>query len=147
MNPPMQYSKTGLALTESFEGCKLTSYWDNIGHVWTIGFGSTGPDIVRGLTWTLGQCIDRLMTHMQGCVEAVNNLVRVPLSQGQFDAIVDFAYNAGIGALAHSTLLRDLNADDFAAAADEFEKWDRAGGLVVAGLLRRRQAEEKEFAG
>jgi lysozyme len=75
----------------------------------------------------------------------VNNLVNVPLTQGQFDALVDFVYNLGVGNFESSTLLRDLNAGDMDAAANEFDKWDHVSGQVVAGLLRRREAETKEF--
>jgi lysozyme len=79
------------------------------------------------------------------CEQDVNTHVEVPLTQGEFDALVDFAFNLGCGSLNGSTLLRLLNAGDFHGAAAEFEKWDHAGGKVVAGLLRRRQAERTEF--
>ena len=79
-------------------------------------------------------------------VAAVNRLVRVGISQGQFDALVDFAFNLGCAALAQSTLLREMNAGDFAGAAGAFLVWDHVGGAVNEGLLRRRRAEAAMFA-
>lgn len=75
----------------------------------------------------------------------VNKLVHVPLSQDEFDALVDFVFNAGCGNFDHSTLLRLINDNDMQDAANEFDKWDLAGGKVVAGLLRRRKAEQGMF--
>lgn len=147
LNPPMQYSKSGLQLTENFEGCKLEAYPDpgSGGDPWTIGYGHTGPDVHPGLTWTVDQAQAALSADMNHAVNCVNALVNVTLTQGEFDALSDFAYNAGANALRGSSLLRFVNASDFTSAAGEFEKWDHASGHVLAGLLRRRQAEEKEF--
>jgi lysozyme len=75
----------------------------------------------------------------------VNADVHVPLTQGEFDALVDFVFNCGVGNFEHSTLLKLVNAGDMNHAAGEFEKWDHCGGVVVAGLLRRRVAEDAEF--
>jgi lysozyme len=143
----MVYSLTGLALTERFEGCELEAYPDPATHgaPWTIGYGHTGPDVHPGLVWSVEQAQAALAADMNHTVNCVNALVSVPLSQGEFDALVDFVFNVGAGALQHSTLLRLLNAGDYAAAANEFQKWDRAGGVVMAGLLRRRLAEAAEF--
>ena len=140
----MQYSKTGLALTERFEQCRLTAYWDALGKVWTIGWGHTFG-VQQGDACTQEQADKWLIEDMWAAQSDVNTHVTVLLTQGQFDALADFAFNLGRGALNNSTLLKDLNAGDYDAAAGEFEKWDHAGGQVVAGLLRRRQAEEAEF--
>ena len=140
----MEYSKQGLALTESFESCRLTAYQDVRG-IWTVGWGSTGPDIVEGTIWTQGQADSRLVMDMQLAVSAVNRLVTIGLSQGAFDAIVDFCYNCGIEAFEGSTMLKLINAGNLEAAGEEFARWDHASGAVVAGLLRRRVAEEQEF--
>lgn len=140
------YSKSGLALTEQFEACRLDAYPDLKG-VWTIGFGHTGPDVHCGMVITQAQAEAYLKADIKAASDAVNHLVTIAIGQGEFDALVDFAYNVGIGALTGSTLLRDLNAGDFAGAADRFEEWDHAGGFVVAGLLRRREAEETLFKG
>jgi lysozyme len=143
------YSKTGLHLTESFEGCKLTAYQDirkGLG-VWTIGYGHTAG-VRPGMTCTLAQAEAWLAEDVAWAALAVNRLVHVPLSQAEFDALTDFTFNVGCGNFAHSTLLRLLNRDDrdhIQAAAAEFDRWDKDGGKVVAGLLRRRKAEETEF--
>jgi len=144
--PNMSYSKNGLALTEEFEGLRLTAYQDSVG-VWTIGYGHTGPDVHSGLTITQQQASDLLMKDVSKAVAAVNRLVTVPLTQNQFDALVDFTYNLGEGNLASSTLLRDVNAGNFQDAAAQFLRWDKAGGVELPGLKRRRQAEATLFAG
>ena len=140
----MQYSKEGIALTKSFESCRLTAYQDIKG-IWTIGFGHVGPEVVEGLTWTQDQADSQLVLDLTKAEHAVNTLVTVPLTQGQFDALVDFAFNLGCNAEKGSTLLKLVNQGDFANAAAQFELWDHAAGKVVAGLLRRRIAEEQEF--
>ena len=144
MQPSMVYSKTGVQLTERFEGVRLEAYQDS-GGVWTIGFGHTF-EVTEGMTCTLAQAAAWLFNDTQVAQADVNKYVTVTLTQGEFDALVDFAFNLGRGNLNNSTLLKDINAGNFAAAADEFVKWDRCGGIVVAGLLRRRLAEHQEFA-
>jgi lysozyme len=134
------YSKDGLALTEQFEGCRLTAYQDQVG-VWTIGYGHTGGDVTAGLTITQDQAAALLMSDVAAAATYVNLAVTIALMQQEFDALVDFVFNLGRGAFAGSTLLRQLNAGNFVAAAAQFNAWDHAGGQVVAGLLRRRQAE------
>lgn len=141
----MTYSKSGLQLTENSEGCKLVSYKDIAG-VWTNGYGNT-HGVVPNSTITQIQAEHDLLANISHSVADVNRLVTVELTQAEFDALVDFDFNLGCGSLAKSTLLKDVNASNFAAAANEFEKWDMAGGKVVAGLLRRRLAEKQEFVG
>jgi lysozyme len=143
MNDDLQYSKTGQALTAQFEGCRLTAYQDVKG-VWTIGYGHT-LGVYEGETCTQDQALAWLAQDMGWACAVVKRLVQVPLLQGEFDALVDFVFNAGSGNFASSTMLKLLNAGDFGGAAAQFERWDQSGGQVVAGLLRRRQAEEKEF--
>lgn len=142
----MQYSKQGLQLTEAFESCRLTAYPDIKG-IWTIGWGHTGPEVVEGLVWTQSQADSQLVMDLQRAENMVNQCVTVDLTQGQFDALVDFAFNLGCNAEKGSTLLKLVNENDMADAANEFEKWDHASGVVVAGLLRRRLAEKQEFLG
>lgn len=139
----MRYSKQGLALTEQFEGCRLTAYLDQVG-VPTIGYGHT-RGVHLGMTCTQEQAEAWLREDIALCEQDVNTHVKVPLAQGEFDALVDFAFNLGCQSLNGSTLLRLLNAGDYHGAAAEFEKWDHVGGKIVAGLLRRRQAELAEF--
>jgi lysozyme len=135
---------TGTMFTEGFEGCRLEAYQDVRG-VWTIGFGHTGQDVVEGLTCTQQQAGNWLQADMQWAAAAVNSAVTVQLTQDEFNALVDFTFNVGAGNFDSSTLLRELNAGDYAGAAAQFDRWDYAGGQVVAGLLRRRQAETQLF--
>jgi len=143
----MEYSKDGLHLTEQFEGVKLTAYPDpgTGGAPWTIGYGHTGPEVHQGLTITQEQAEQYLAQDVKKAVADVNAKLTVEVTQGEFDALVDFAFNCGCGNLNNSTLLKKINAGDFQGAAHEFEKWDMAAGKHMAGLLRRRQAEELEF--
>ena len=140
----MDYSKQGLALTEQFESCRLTAYRDVKG-VLTIGWGHCGPEVVEGLTYTQDQADSQLVMDTLHATATVNRLVTVPLSQNEFDAAVDLVFNIGSGNFAGSTMLKLLNAGQFSEAADQFQLWDHASGQVVAGLLRRRIAEEQEF--
>jgi lysozyme len=140
----LTYSGDGLSLTEQFEGCELTAYQDQVG-VWTIGYGHTGADVTPGLTITQDQAQALLAQDVTSAAACVNNVVTVALTQDEFDAVVDFVFNLGAGAFTGSTLLRNLNAGDFTGAAAQFDLWDHAGGAVVAGLLRRRQAEDALF--
>lgn len=140
----LQYGKRGLALTQSFEGLRLKAYQDIVG-VWTIGYGHTGKDVHPGMVITQDQAAAYLLEDIQAAVKAVNRLVTAPLTQEEFDGLVDFTFNCGDSALAKSTLLRMLNAGDLKGAAEQMLLWNHAGGKVVAGLLRRRQAEQDLF--
>lgn len=141
----MRYSSNGLRLTESFEQCRLVAYQDSKG-VWTIGWGHT-RGVKAGDTCTQAQADAWLMEDVQEAVDAVNRLVKVSLTQAQFDALVDFTFNAGVGNFASSTMLRLLNAGDAAGAEDQFARWDMCGGAHLAGLARRRAAEAGMFDG
>lgn len=145
MNDDLQYSQAGQLLTTNFEGCRLTAYQDSKG-VWTIGYGHT-LGVYEGLTCTQEQALAWLAQDMGWACAVVKRLVRVPLLPHEFDALVDFVFNVGSGNFAASTMLKLLNQGDFGGAASEFEKWDLSGGKAIAGLLRRRLAEEKEFEG
>ncbi|ANI83305.2 lysozyme [Kosakonia oryzae] len=140
----MQISNKGIALIKQFEGLRLDAYQDSVG-VWTIGYGWTQP--VDGKPIGKGMVIkpetaDRLLkTGLVSYENDVSKLVKVKLTQGQFDALVSFAYNLGTRALSTSTLLRKLNAGDYRGAADEFPRWNKAGSKELAGLTRRREAE------
>jgi lysozyme len=140
----LTYSVKGLALTEQFEGCRLTAYQDQVG-VWTIGYGHTGLDVKPGMTVTSAQAEALLAQDVLSAAACVNNVVVVKITQEEFDALVDFVFNLGVGAFSGSTMLRKLNAGDFTGAAAQFDLWDRAGGAIVAGLLRRREAEAELF--
>ncbi|HDR2276449.1 TPA: lysozyme [Enterobacter ludwigii] len=144
----MQTSDKGIALIKEFEGCKLTAYQDSVG-VWTIGYGWTQP--VDGKPIRAGMTIKQeiaerlLKTGLVSYESDVSRLVKVGMTQGQFDALVSFTYNLGARSLSTSTLLRKLNAGDYAGAADEFLRWNKAGGKVLNGLSRRREAERALF--
>ena len=142
----MSYSAQGMELTESFEGLELTAYQDIVG-VWTIGYGHTGQEVHPGMTITQPQAANLLQQDIAGAGTSVNQLVTVPLTQNQFDALVDFTFNLGAKSLATSTLLRLLNGGDYQGAAQQFPVWCHAGGVEVPGLLRRRQAEQALFLG
>ena len=141
----MIYSQIGDALTEQFEGCKLVAYQDS-GGVWTIGYGHT-RGVQSGDTCDEFQAFAWLQEDLLVVEKQINQDVKVPLTQEEFDALVDFGFNLGCHALESSTLWKKLNAGDFKGAAAEFPKWDHAGGKEVAGLLRRRLAEQALFKG
>ena len=144
----IQTSDKGIALIKQFEGCKLTAYQDSVG-VWTIGYGWTKPvdgkPIRAGMTIKQETAERLLKTGLVSYENDVSRLVKVDLTQGQFDALVSFTYNLGARSLSTSTLLRKLNAGDYAGAADEFLRWNKAGGKVLNGLTRRREAERALF--
>lgn len=144
----MQTSEKGIAVIKQFEGCKLTAYQDSVG-VWTIGYGWTQPvdgkPIRAGMTIKQETAERLLKTGLVSYESDVSRLVKVGVTQGQFDALVSFTYNLGSRSLSTSTLLRKLNAGDYAGAADEFLRWNKAGGKVLAGLTRRREAERALF--
>ena len=133
----------GLELIKSFEGLRLRAYLCPA-KVWTIGYGHTG-DVRGGQVITQSQADDLLKQDLRRFEIAVRKLVKVPLTQNQFDALVSFAYNVGEAALSRSTLLRKLNAGDLAGTKLEFAKWNKGGGKVLAGLTRRRDAEANLF--
>ena len=137
------YSRTGLHLTEQFEGCRLTAYQDS-GGIWTCGYGHTAG-VDASTTCTQEQAEIWLQEDVQSAANIVNKCVSVPLTQGEFDALVDLTFNIGGGNFRHSTMLALLNQSDYNGAASQFERWDKVGGQVIAGLLRRRLAEKEEF--
>lgn len=144
----MQTSENGIALIKQFEGCKLTAYQDSVG-VWTIGYGWTQPvdgkPIRAGMTIKQETAERLLKTGLVSYERDVSRLVKVSLTQGQFDALLSFTYNLGARSLSTSTLLSKLNAGNYAGAADEFPRWNKAGGKALNGLTRRREAERALF--
>ena len=141
----MQMSQEGIdALLKKYEGCKLKAYRCPA-NVCTIGYGHTSaagnPVVTDGMTITQKQCDDILRSDLVKYETAVHNMVQQPLSQHQFDVLVDFAYNAGIGNLKSSTLIKKVNAAKFDEVPAELMKWTKGGGKVLPGLVKRRQAE------
>jgi lysozyme len=139
----MKYSLNGLHLTEQFEGCKLIAYQDQVG-IWTLGYGHI-HGIRQGMTCTQEQAERWLLEDVVEAESAVNRYVSVPLTQNQYDALVDMVFNVGVGNFRSSTLLRLLNIGAYDRAANEFERWNKAGGIVRDGLTRRRFAEKNLF--
>jgi len=131
-------------LIQEFEGCKLTAYLCPAG-VWTIGWGATGDGISKGVTWTQKQADDRHKKDVAKFKDGVKKLVIVPVTTHQVDALTSFAYNLGLGALKGSTLLKLLNSGDYYGAAGQFVRWNKAGGVEMNGLTRRRIAERNLF--
>ena len=140
----MKTSNAGLDLIMHYEGVKLTAYQDSVG-IWTIGIGHTGPDVKQGQIITEAQALELLQDDVQTAEDCIDALVNVDLSQGQFDALVSFVFNLGCKAFKGSTLLSMVNAGRFQEAAKQFDRWCHAGGVVLAGLQKRRAAEEALF--
>ena len=147
----MKTSDMGLSLIKSFEGFSSKPYLCPAG-VPTIGYGATYYPDGRRVTMqdrpvSEADATDMLRSMLASYEAGVSRFVLVPVTQGQFDALVSFAYNVGLSALKDSTLLRLVNARDYAGAAAQFARWNRAGGKVLPGLTRRREAERKLFVG
>jgi lysozyme len=144
----MKLSIDGLAIAHYFESCKLEAYPDpgsKDGTPWTIGWGHTGTEVVKGLKWTQARADAQLEKDMAVREAAVSRLVTAPITQKQFDALVLFQYNTG--SLSTSTLLKKLNTGDMEGAKAEFARWNKNDGQVMKGLTRRRAAEAALFAG
>ncbi|EMH4919818.1 lysozyme [Serratia marcescens] len=144
----MNISKGGIELIKRFEGLELEAYQDSVG-VWTIGYGWTqavdGKKIAPGMRIDQATADRLLKCGVVQYEQGVNQLVKVRITQGQFDALVSFAYNLGLRSLSTSTLLRKLNNGDTQGAADEFGRWVNAGGKRLDGLVTRRAAERRMF--
>jgi len=139
----VDYSRNGLLLTEQFESCRLYAYLDSKG-VPTIGYGHTAG-VQLGDTCTQAQAEAWLLEDVAWAASVINRDVTVPLTQNEFDSLVDFVFNVGSGNFEGSTMLKLLNQQNYAAAAEQFVRWDKAAGVEIAGLLRRRQSEEELF--
>ena len=140
-------NRAGIDLIRRFEGCRLEAYPDPAtgGAPWTIGYGATGPGIEPGVVWTQEEAEARLVEDVQRFADAVERALTVDVSDNEFAAMVSLAFNIGAAAFRKSTLLRLVNDGHFDEAAKQFERWNRAGGRVMAGLTRRRQAERALF--
>ena len=146
----MNVDASGERLIKSFEGCKLAAYPDPAtgGDPWTIGYGATGPGIKKGVIWTQAEADARFTQDIAKFAAKVSTLIgATPTTQNQFNAMVSLAYNIGTGNFGNSTLLRLHKAKDYALAADQFGKWNKAAGRVMTGLTRRRAAEAKMYRG
>lgn len=140
---PTKASDRLFELIKLFEGFRHEAYLCPAG-VWTIGYGTT-KGVKPGMVVTREEAEVLLRKDVAAFEAGVARIVKVPLNQNQFDALVSFSYNVGLQAFQSSTLARRLNKGDYQAAAKEFARWDRAGGRVLLGLSRRRDAEAKLF--
>jgi len=157
MEIAMNLGGKGEALIKKWEGYakdlgngKVQSYPDPAtgGAPWTIGWGSTGKDIIRGTVWTKAQAQERFASHVAQFSDGVSKaLAGAKTTQDQFDAMVSLAYNVGIGNFNSSTLLRKHKAGDYTGAKLEFARWNKAAGRVMAGLKSRRADEAKLYGG
>ncbi len=140
----MRTSARGQALIKGFEQCRLKAYKPTPDDVWTIGWGHT-DGVHEGMEWTQEQADMAFAVDLEKYEHWVDDLVMVPLTQNQFDALVSFCFNVGpdidadniAEGLGDSTLLRKLNAGDYAGAQSEFRKWDKQKGKRLSGLTRR----------
>lgn len=145
----MKTGLNGLNLIKEKEGLRLKPYLCSAG-VATIGYGSTMYADGRKVTLkdaaiSEKQALELLANTLGKYEKAVNDYVKVPLTQNEFDALVSFTYNLGAGNLLSSTLLKKINAGDKAGAANQFDVWNKAGGKVLEGLVKRRAAEKALF--
>ena len=141
----MNISNEGISLIKKFEGCELEAYKDAVG-VWTIGFGHT-KDVREGMTITKEQADNMLLNELDEYCEHVEKAVKVDLKQSEFDALVSWTYNLGPTNLNSSTMLKVLNEKDYVEVPNQIKRWNKAGGKVLQGLVRRREAEAMLFEG
>lgn len=141
----MKIDKTGINLIHKFESCKLKSYKAHKSEkYYTIGWGHYGKDVKQGQTITKAKADELFNKDIKVFENGVNNLVKIKITQSMFNALVSFSYNVGLGALKNSSLLKYVNSKQFEKASNEFKKWNKCGGEVLKGLVRRRE-ERKEF--
>ena len=139
----MNLGYKGKDLLKFFEGCELVAYQDSVG-VWTIGYGHT-KGVEPGMTITQEEAEQMLESELAEYEGYVEKYVTVPLTQNQFDALVVWVYNLGPTNFRKSTLLKELNSGDYTAASKEIKRWNKAGGKVLNGLVKRREAEADLF--
>lgn len=142
----MQLNKATIELVKKYEGLELVAYKCPAG-ILTIGYGRTGPSVKPGLKITKEQAEKWLIEDLERAATAVRKLVKVPLNDNQFGALVSFTFNLGAQRLKGSTLLKLLNQQKYDLAAEEFPKWCKANGKTLKGLLNRRLEEKALFKG
>ena len=140
----MKIGQAGIDLIKQFEGCVLHVYKDAVG-LPTIGIGHLIKPGEKFTTITMQEAEDLLRSDIKIFEDALNKSIKVPVTQNQFDAMLSLAFNIGYGAFNKSTLLKKVNLKDFVGASNEFRKWNKAGGKVLTGLVRRRTAEQQLF--
>lgn len=141
----MKISQEGIALIKKFEGCKLQSYKCAAG-VWTIGYGHT-KFVEEHQEITQEEADSILLTDLKVYEDAIKKAVTVPLHQHQFDSLVSWTFNLGGANLNASTMLKVLNKGEYEEVPAQIKRWNKAGGKVLQGLIRRREAEALLFSG
>ena len=141
----MKISEEGLSLIKKFEGCELKAYQDSV-DVWTIGYGHT-KGVEDGQEITQEEAEEMLASELDEYEGYINDLVECDLEQCQFDALVAWVYNLGPTNLRSSTMLKRLNSNDLEDVPNQIKRWNKAGGKVLNGLFRRREAEALLFEG
>ena len=141
----MKISEEGLSLIKKFEGCELKAYQDSV-DVWTIGYGHT-KGVEDGQEITQEEAEEMLASELDEYEGYINDLVACDLEQCQFDALVAWVYNLGPTNLRSSTMLKRLNSNDLEDVPNQIKRWNKAGGKVLNGLVRRREAEALLFEG
>ena len=140
----MSYLDAAAKIISEFEGTRLVAYTDPIG-IWTVGVGHTGPDVKPNMRITSSDAVRLLYDDMMEADKAIDELVEVPLRENPRAALISFIFNVGRNAFRTSTLLKLINAGNFSAASSQFARWNKAGGVPLTGLDRRRAAERKLF--
>lgn len=140
----MSVPDAAVKLVEEFEGLRLTSYQCPAG-IWTCGYGHTGIGVHPDMAITEEVADEWLRRDLEKAASAVEHMVKVPINDNQKSALISFVFNLGQGSFAGSTLLRLLNDGDYDGAAGQFPRWNKAGGQVLPGLVKRRAAEQSLF--
>ena len=140
----MNISNKGIELIKQFEGCRLKAYQDSVG-VWTIGYGHT-EGVSEGMEISQHQADIMLSSDLVKYAKYINEYVTTVLNQNQFDALTSWVYNLGPGNLRSSTMLKVLNEGSYNDVPYQIKRWNKAGGQVLKGLVRRREAEAELFA-
>ena len=142
----MKIDKYGENLIKKFESCKLTAYKvDKNEKYYTIGWGHYGPDVKKDMKISMEKAEVLLKNDIRYFENIVNSYVKVPITQSMFNSLVSFTYNVGGGAFKKSSLLKYINKLQFKKASNEFKKWNKCGGKVLNGLVKRRELEKIEF--
>jgi|TARA_R100000654_G_scaffold45513_1_gene71641 lysozyme len=141
----MKISEEGVSLIKNYEGCRLEAYQDSVG-IWTIGYGVI-KGVKEGDQINQEEADHLLKEELPEYEGYINDMIKVPLEQCQFDALVCWVYNLGPNNLKDSTLLKVLNEKNYEDVPEQIKRWNKAGGVVLAGLVKRRAAEADLFQG
>lgn len=142
----MKIDKYGEKLIKKFESCKLTAYKvDKNEKYYTIGWGHYGADVKKDMKISKERADKLFRNDIKYFETCVSSCLKVKITQSMFNALVSFTYNVGFGAFKNSTLLKCVNKSQFKKASNEFKKWNKCGGKVLNGLVKRRLLEKTEF--